>query len=55
MYVAEDVEEGHIMLRKSAVQHAVMEKQPESKHIHGELRIFVGKDFAKRLIYILIN
>jgi len=43
------VEEGHTTFQRSSARHVATGKQPLSKDIHGELEIFVEKEFAKTL------
>ena len=49
VYVVDDVEEGHTTFQRSSARHVATGKQPLSKDIHGELEIFVEKEFAKTL------
>ena len=53
-YVVGDAEEGRTAWQRNDVQLAVMEKQRLSKNILGELRIFIGKEYAKMFVYYYI-
>ena len=50
-YVVGGAEEGRTAWQRNGVQLAVMEKQRLSKNILGELRIFIGKEYAKMFVY----
>jgi hypothetical protein len=50
-YTVGDVEEEHTTWRRNVVQLADMERQRLPKNTLGELRIFIGKEYARMFIY----
>lgn len=53
-YDVEDAEEEHTAYPRGDVQLVVTAKQRLPKNIHGESRIFIGKEFARILDYLFL-